>query len=214
MKQLTQLVVAGLLLWGAGCQEGSAPQAGGPGEPSPTATTVKEPTPEEINKELQGKTPVAGVGDASKVTDVVPRGDGRQMIAGLRAEGAKTYLDLMEQSGVAKEVAESPALTFLVPTEEAFAKMPAEELRKLKGDKAALADFVKNHILAGYMRLADLRSTTSVASWNQRVHPIQLSGDKVTINGADLLKSEVKVGGGLMYQIDRVLPLGQKLTKE
>jgi uncharacterized surface protein with fasciclin (FAS1) repeats len=222
MKLITYLVAALALVWAAGCTGGATNEPSGSANAGEGTTSdsdlgkplVKDPTPEELNKELEGKNPVGGLGEQEKITDVVPKGDGRLMLSGLKKEGAKTYLELLEASGVAEEIATSPALTFLVPTEEAFSKMPPADLKKLKSDKAALTDFMKNHILAGYMRLADLGSTTSVATWNQRVHPIQRSGDKITLNGANFLKSEVKVGEGLMYQVDRVLPLGEKMKPD
>ncbi|MCW5939816.1 MAG: fasciclin domain-containing protein [Fimbriimonadaceae bacterium] len=222
MKLISYLVAALCLVWAIGCTGGTQAESEGSaksGEGTTSGTDlgtplVKDPTPEELNKELEGKNPVGGLGEGEKVTDVHPTGDGRLMLAGLKTQGAKTFLELLETSGVAKEIASSPSLTFLVPTEEAFSKMPSAELKKLKSDKAALTDFLKNHILAGYMRLADLGSTTSVATWNQRIHPIQRSGDKVILHGANFLKSEVKVGEGLMYQIDRVLPMGEKMKPD
>ncbi len=94
--------------------------------------------------------------------------------------------------------------TVFAPTDEAFAKVPESDLKALLADKEKLKAVLTYHVIAGKVMAADvieLSTATTVQGSNLAI----IAEESVTINGAKVLKTDVKASNGVIHVIDSVL---------
>jgi uncharacterized surface protein with fasciclin (FAS1) repeats len=135
-----------------------------------TATgAVAKPTPVAASNKAkaavkQGKT-VADVAAASKVHT--------------------TLVSALKNTGLADALKGKGPFTVFAPTNDAFAKIPADVLDSLMkpGGKDALTKILANHVVAGKYKSADILS--AIKSGNGKAELPTLGGDKLIITSED-----------------------------
>jgi len=114
-----------------------------------------------------------------------------------------TLLDLVKAAGI--EFPKNAKLTIFAPTNDAFAKLPREQvdfLTSAKG-KPALQAILKHHVVAQSLEssaLLDRRRLTALSGQSLEIDPSAL-----TIDGARLVATDVAFDGGLVHVIDGVM---------
>jgi uncharacterized surface protein with fasciclin (FAS1) repeats len=114
-----------------------------------------------------------------------------------------TLLALVKASGI--ELPSGTKVTIFAPTNEAFAKLPKEQVEFLtsaKG-KATLQAILKHHVVGqtvGSASVLERRSLTALSGQSLKVDPASL-----TIDGARLVATDVAFDGGLVHVIDAVM---------
>ena len=93
------------------------------------------------------------------------------------------------------------------PTDEAFAKVPAATLAALGKDKVALKNVLLYHVVAGKVMAADVvkmngKSAKTVEGQDAK---IMVMGDKVMVNNANVVKTDIIAKNGVIHVIDAVL---------
>ena len=115
-----------------------------------------------------------------------------------------TLLDLIKASGIALPT--GTKVTIFAPTNEAFAKLPQEQVEFLtsaKG-KSTLQAILKHHVVGqaiGSTSVLDRRRLSALSGQSLEVDPTAL-----TISGARLVATDIEFDGGIIHVIDRVLP--------
>ena len=97
--------------------------------------------------------------------------------------------------------------TVFAPTDEAFAKLPADALDDLSKpeNKAKLQKILKYHVVSGKVMAAGvvkLRSAKTVEGQNVAVKSMN---DTVMIDGATVTKTDIVASNGVIHVIDTVL---------
>jgi uncharacterized surface protein with fasciclin (FAS1) repeats len=92
-----------------------------------------------------------------------------------------TLVTAVKAAGLVDTLNSAPAVTVFAPTNEAFAKIPADTLNKVLADKETLTKILTNHVVAG------------------KIAPDQLAGDHKTLAGTTLT---VK-GSGEMFTVGK-----------
>ena len=92
-----------------------------------------------------------------------------------------TLVTAVKAAGLVDTLNSAPAITVFAPTNDAFAKIPADTLNKVLADKATLTKILTNHVVAG------------------KIAPDQLAGDHKTLAGTTLT---VK-GSGEMFTVGK-----------
>jgi hypothetical protein len=95
--------------------------------------------------------------------------------------------------------------TVFAPTDEAFAKVPKEALDALAKDKAKLQNVLKYHVLTSAWTLDDVKSVKTAGTVLGPSLAIGVSGGTVTVNGAKIVKADIKCSNGVIHVIDAVL---------
>src|SRR5690242_17220009 len=90
-----------------------------------------------------------------------------------------TLVTAVQAAGLVDTLNSAPAVTVFAPTNDAFAKIPADTLNKVLADKETLTKILTNHVVAG------------------KISPDQLAGDHKTLAGTTLT---VK-GSGEMFTV-------------
>jgi uncharacterized surface protein with fasciclin (FAS1) repeats len=95
--------------------------------------------------------------------------------------------------------------TVFAPTNEAFAKVPKEQLSALLADKAALTQVLTYHVVPGKVMAADVVELTEAETLQGQPIEIAFEDGKVTINGVNVIKTDIDCTNGVMHVIDGVL---------
>jgi uncharacterized surface protein with fasciclin (FAS1) repeats len=96
--------------------------------------------------------------------------------------------------------------TIFAPTDEAFGKLPAETLTKLMlpENKEKLRMLLLYHVVAGKVLAADM-ADGDVKTVNGEKVKIDVSTDKVEVDGNKVFSADVSSNNGVMHSIGKVL---------
>jgi len=94
--------------------------------------------------------------------------------------------------------------TVFAPTDEAFAKLPAGTLEALLNDKEKLTAILTYHVVAGDVRAADVVKLDSAKTVQGQSVKIG-HGDGVTVDGANVIKTDIVASNGVIHVIDSVI---------
>ena len=125
----------------------------------------------------------------------------------IAAGSFKTLVAAVGAAELAETLNGKGPFTVFAPTDEAFAKLPKETLESLlkPENKAKLAAILTYHVVPGAVKAADvvkLKNATTVQG--QRVD-IKVDGGKVTVDGANVVKTDIACSNGVIHVIDTVI---------
>jgi len=98
-------------------------------------------------------------------------------------------------------------LTVFAPTNAAFAKLPAgtvEDLLKPE-NKDKLVSILTYHVVAGKVMAADVVTVDSATSLQGQTIDVTVDGDKVMVNNANVVATDIAASNGVIHVIDTVL---------
>ena len=91
-----------------------------------------------------------------------------------------TLVSAVKQAGLVDSLNTAPAITVFAPTNDAFKKIPAAELKKVLADKKTLTSILTYHVVG------------------EKLSPEQVAGTHKTLNGAEVTVS----GSGEDFKVD------------
>lgn len=118
----------------------------------------------------------------------------------------KTLTAALDAAGKTEMLQEKGPYTVFAPSDEAFAKLPkgtVEDLLKPE-NKAKLGKILAYHVIEGKVMAADVK-TMKAKTANGAKLDIKVTGDKVTVNDANVVKADVPASNGVIHVIDTVL---------
>lgn len=126
-----------------------------------------------------------------------------QLAAQAGGEELSTVYSALDLVGF-DEVAESGEFTFFAPNDSAFSELDADRLAAILADPAELRALLENHVLDSTVPAGDLEPgrLTSVGGL-----PLDISvdGGTPTVDGVEIVRSDLMVDGGVVHVIDGVL---------
>lgn len=117
----------------------------------------------------------------------------------------KTLVTAVEAAELVNTLKGEGPFTVFAPTDEAFAKVPKDKLEALLRDKQALTAVLTYHVLPGKVMAADVAKIDSAKTVQGQSVKIVTKDGKVTINGANVLKTDIVCGNGVIHVIDAVI---------
>ena len=117
----------------------------------------------------------------------------------------KTLVSLVKQAGLVGALSGEGLLTVFAPTDAAFAKVPKATLAALAKNKAELKAVLLYHVVKGNVTAAQASMLTSAKTLEGASVPIRVSGTKVYVGGAQVIKADVKASNGIIHVINKVL---------
>lgn len=121
------------------------------------------------------------------------------------AEQFKTLVTAVKAAGLVDTLKGKGHFTVFAPTDEAFAKVPQEKLEALLKDKKALTAVLTYHVVSGKVMAADVVKLDSAKTVQGKSINIVTKDGKVTINGANVLKTDIVCRNGVIHVIDAVI---------
>jgi transforming growth factor-beta-induced protein len=97
--------------------------------------------------------------------------------------------------------------TVFAPTDAAFAKLPAGTIDTLllPENKQLLTDILTYHVVAGKLPAAEVVKQTEIKTVQGQTFLVKLDGDKVFVNNAQVILTDIKAGNGIIHVIDAVI---------
>ena len=94
--------------------------------------------------------------------------------------------------------------TVFAPTDEAFAKIPKNQLDALLKDKARLAAVLTYHVVPGKVMAKDVKAG-AVKTVQGQALTVKVSGGKVMVDNATVTKTDIAADNGVIHVIDTVV---------
>ena|SRR5579859_6300754 len=118
-----------------------------------------------------------------------------------------TFGKALDASGLANTLKGDGPFTVFAPTDAAFQKLPAGKLEswlKLE-NKAELISILNYHVTPGKILAADVGKISEAKTVQGQSAKIRKTGEKVTIDGANVTLSDIASSNGVIHAIDAVL---------
>jgi uncharacterized surface protein with fasciclin (FAS1) repeats len=117
----------------------------------------------------------------------------------------KTLVTAVGKAGLVDTLNSADALTVFAPTDDAFAKIPADTLNGLLADKKMLTTVLTHHVVAGKLSPDQLAGTHKTLAGD--TIKVEGSGSDFTVAGANakVLCGNIPTANATVYVIDTVL---------
>ena len=116
-----------------------------------------------------------------------------------------TLVTAVKAAGLVETLKGEGPFTVFAPTDAAFAKVPTDTLNALLADKAALANVLTYHVVAGKVMAADVVKLTSAETVRGQAVSIEVKDGKVYVDGAQVVTTDLKASNGVIHVIDAVI---------
>lgn len=111
------------------------------------------------------------------------------------------------ESGLGKTLSETGPFTIFAPSDEAFGKLDknvVEDLLKPQ-NKALLLEVMNLHVVAGKIRLKDLKDGEILKTVSGKDLRIKVREGVISVDGANIHGQEVQASNGSIYSLDTVM---------
>jgi uncharacterized surface protein with fasciclin (FAS1) repeats len=95
--------------------------------------------------------------------------------------------------------------TVFAPTDEAFARIPEEDLKALLADKEALTQVLLYHVVPGKVAAADVVTLSSAETAAGQEVSIEVVDGSVKVDDATVVATDIEASNGIIHVIDRVI---------
>ena len=116
-----------------------------------------------------------------------------------------TLVTAVKAAGLVETLKGEGPFTVFAPTDGAFAKVPTDTLNALLADKAALANVLTYHVVAGNVMAADVVKLTSAVTVQGQAVSIEMKDGKVYVDGSQVVATDIKASNGVIHVIDAVI---------
>lgn len=116
-----------------------------------------------------------------------------------------TLVTAVKEAGLVETLKGKGPFTVFAPTDEAFAKIPKDRLAALLKDKEALKKVLLYHVVAGNVMAKDVVKIKSAKTVQGSSATVTVKGDKVMIDNATVVKTDIACSNGVIHVIDSVI---------
>ena len=118
-----------------------------------------------------------------------------------------TLAKALDAAGLVATLKGAGPFTVFAPTDEAFAKLPAGVLDDLlePKNKAKLQAILTYHVVPGKVMASQVTGLTSAKTVNGKPLRIAVKDGKVTIDDAQVIKTDIVTSNGVIHVIDSVV---------
>ncbi len=123
------------------------------------------------------------------------------------ADSFKTLVAAVKAAGLVDTLKGEGPFTVFAPTDEAFAKIPKETLESLlkPENKDKLVAILTYHVVPGKVMAADVVKLKKAKTVQGTEATVKVEGDKVMIDGANVVKTDIPCKNGVIHVIDAVI---------
>jgi uncharacterized surface protein with fasciclin (FAS1) repeats len=146
------------------------------------------------------KSVVAGVALASSVLVVQAKDIVDTAVA---AGNFKTLATALQAAGLVDTLKGKGPFTVFAPTDEAFAKVPKDQLDALLKDKAALTKVLTYHVVPGKVMAKDVKAGKVKTVQGSELTLATAGG--VMVDGAKVTATDIVADNGVIHVIDSVV---------
>jgi uncharacterized surface protein with fasciclin (FAS1) repeats len=138
-------------------------------------------------------------------TTTAAKGPGTIVVVASANPDFSTLVSAVKQAGLVQTLNKPGPYTVFAPTNEAFAKIPPGQLSSILADKAQLTKILTYHVVPGEIMAADLQPEQMVKTVEGQDLDIKVTNGAATVNGCNIVKTDVTASNGVVHVIDCVL---------
>lgn len=120
-----------------------------------------------------------------------------------------TLVTALQAAGLVETLEGEGPFTVFAPTNDAFAKLPAETLENLlkPENKQMLVDILTYHVTQGKLTAKDVVKLDgkTIKMVNNKPAMIEVKDSKVFIDGAQIIQTDIMAKNGVIHVIDTVM---------
>lgn len=116
-----------------------------------------------------------------------------------------TLVAALDAAGLVETLQGEGPFTVFAPTDDAFAKLPAGTVDALLADIPTLTNILLYHVVPGRVMAADVVGLTKAETVEGQDVMITVDGDKVMVDGAQIILTDIEGSNGVIHVIDSVL---------
>ncbi|MFT6915721.1 MAG: putative surface protein with fasciclin (FAS1) repeats [Motiliproteus sp.] len=118
-----------------------------------------------------------------------------------------TLVTALQAAGLVDTLQGDGPFTVFAPTNAAFAKLPEGTVETLlkPENKAKLTEILTYHVVSGKVTAADVMKLTSALTVQGGDIKVMMMGDKVMLDNANVLSTDIETSNGIIHVIDTVL---------
>lgn len=150
---------------------------------------------------------LAGECSASKNASAATCAAGKDIVAvAAGADNFKTLVAAVKAAGLVETLQGKGPFTVFAPTDAAFAKLPPGTVESLlkPENRDQLVALLTYHVVPGKVLAADVKTMEAKTVQGQNVHLV-VSAAGVTVNSANVVKTDVLAENGVIHAIDTVI---------
>lgn len=148
-----------------------------------------------MNKLLSAAILTLGLASAAQAADIVD--------TAVSAGSFNTLVTAVKQADLVSTLKGKGPFTVFAPSDEAFAKVPKEQLEALLKDKAKLTQVLTYHVVPGKVMAGDVKAG-KVPTVQGGALTVSTQGG-VSVDQAKVVKTDIVADNGVIHVIDRVL---------
>ncbi len=122
----------------------------------------------------------------------------------MSSDDFSTLVAAVKAAGLVETLKGDGPYTVFAPTNEAFAKIPEDQLDALLKDKDALTKVLTYHVVPGKVMAADVTKLSSAKTVQGQSIAID-TRDGVKVNNAKVIKTDILAENGVIHVIDTVI---------
>lgn len=115
----------------------------------------------------------------------------------------KTLVAAVQKAGLVDTLKGKGPFTLFAPSDEAFAKIPKDQLDALLADKAKLTKVLTYHVVAGKVMAADVKAGPAKSVEGSDITVTTVNG--VMTDKAKVVKTDIAASNGVIHVIDAVM---------
>jgi len=116
-----------------------------------------------------------------------------------------TLAALLEATDLTATLQGDGPFTVFAPSDAAFAKLPADQLKALGQNPELLKSILLYHVVPGEVTSCQISGNTSAKTAQGQDVKIESTTKGVKVNGAQVVQADVKASNGVIHVIDRVI---------
>ncbi|MBW4542535.1 MAG: fasciclin domain-containing protein [Myxacorys chilensis ATA2-1-KO14] len=122
-----------------------------------------------------------------------------------QAGSFSTFLEAVNKCDLASTLTAEGSLTLLIPTNDAFTKLPEGTLDALLEDVTKLKKVLMYHVVFGDVRSQDLAEIDEAPTVEGSIIAVDHSSNGITVNDVRVLKTDMLADNGVIHEIEGVL---------
>jgi uncharacterized surface protein with fasciclin (FAS1) repeats len=116
-----------------------------------------------------------------------------------------TLATALEAAGLIETLKGEGPFTVFAPTDEAFAKIPEDQLNALLADTEQLTAVLTYHVVAGKVTAADVVELDTATTVQGSDIDITVSDSGVMVDNANVVATDIMASNGVIHVIDSVI---------
>ena len=123
----------------------------------------------------------------------------------MSAGNFNTLVTALKEAGLVDTLKGEGPFTVFAPSDDAFAKIPADQLNALLADKEKLTAVLTYHVVPGKVMASEVVNMDSAKTVQGQSVEIMMENGNVMIDGAKVSAADIETSNGIIHVIDSVI---------